>query len=58
MFLVTVISVIIFATFIMVCNKKIRIEVISSGRTLLGHFGSNVIYVITIIAGQGNYMSE
>ena len=58
MFLITVIAVIIFATLVMIFNEKLGIEVIGSGRTLLGYFGSNVSYVITIITSQGNFISE
>ena len=42
----------------MIFNEKLGIEVIGSGRTLLGYFGSNVSYVITIITSQGNFISE
>ena len=58
MFLITVIAVIIFATLVMIVNEKSGIEVVGSGRTPLGHFGSNVIYVITIIASQGNFILD
>ena len=58
MFLITVIAVMVFATLVMIFNEKLGIEVIGSGRTLLGYFGSNVSYVITIITSQGNFISE
>ena len=55
MFLITVIAVIMFATLVTILNQKLGIEVIDSGRTPFGHFGSNVSYVITIITSQGNF---
>ena len=58
LFLITVIAVMIFATLVMIFNEKMAIEVIGSGRTWLGHFGSIVVYVISIIASQGNFISE
>ena len=58
MFLITIIAVMMFATLVMVFNEKMGIEVIGSDRTLVGHFGSNVSYVITIITSQGNFISE
>ncbi len=58
MFLITIIAVMMFATLVMILNEKLGLEVIGSDRTSLGHFGSNVIYVITIITSQGNFISE
>jgi hypothetical protein len=58
LFLITAIAVMVFATLVMIFNQKLGIEVIGSGNTSLGLFGSNVSYVVTIITSQGNFKSE